>query len=196
MRLSSCGLLALRVVIVGLISILSLVGALPILPNSDPRARPSSLLGRSYTRRVTDPSFVALDAPVPRLENSHSPLARAARFQIAQHRSTSTSRSLGVADKNPDAQRPSVVERPEILLSHEQMVPPPVPTVTATPLPSSTNPATTTLISIPPAPAKSTAPSSESHAVAHKSKSKPKKTTMKPLKHDNPTPHVIYSSTE
>ncbi|KAJ7215324.1 hypothetical protein B0H12DRAFT_1154741 [Mycena haematopus] len=187
MRFSPCTL-ALRVtVVVGLISILSLVNAVPAVPNSDPKARPASLLGRSYTRRVADLSYV----PGSRLASN--PLGRAARFNIAQSRSSSTLGSLGAADNIIQAQSGSSVERREILLSHQQMAPPPVSSLSPSPFTPSAAPATPTVMSIPP---KSTAPSSESRVVAHKSKSKPKKTATKPSKHSNHKSNVIYPSAE
>ncbi|KAJ7932715.1 hypothetical protein B0H13DRAFT_2307385 [Mycena leptocephala] len=135
-------------VVLGLLLALSLVGALPALPNYDPGAKPGSLLGRSYTRRAAESSIVlasrplALDAQTQQLD-TYRPLGRAARFQVTQRRAAHAPGSLRAADKNDDAQGGDVLEAREILLSHQQLVPsvssltpsttvPAIPTTTVT----------------------------------------------------------------
>ncbi|KAF7353860.1 ATP-dependent RNA helicase [Mycena venus] len=107
----------------------SFVRALPALPNSDPGAKPASLLGRSYTRRTADsfavsvfgPRQLGSEAPI----DDPRPLGRAARFQISQHRASSTPGFVR-ADKGDETQSrdgQGSVEGREILLSHQQLVP-------------------------------------------------------------------------
>ncbi|KAF8191658.1 hypothetical protein K438DRAFT_899912, partial [Mycena galopus ATCC 62051] len=198
MQFSSCASFVLRVLLVGLIIPLAI--AFPALSNSDPEAKPASLLGRSYTRRAADsdsPAFLAsrrLAWDTSAQLDSHSPLGRADRFQIAQRRTTNAPHSLRAVDKNEaqSGDEGGSMEGREILLSHQQGAPVPLPISTSS-LSSIAPVATPTPTFVaPPPPPQSTAPSSHSR-VAHKSKSKPKKTVTSKSKHNKHKPDAALS---
>ncbi|KAJ7145008.1 hypothetical protein C8R43DRAFT_1130420 [Mycena crocata] len=165
----------LRLAIISLVCVFSFARALPAIPNT----KPSSLLGRSYTRRAGTPSIVLGS---PRLaSNSQTrqldgpgPLGRAQRFQIAQR--------LAVVSPSASEDKNGVqhVEARAILLSHQQAAPPVAGVATSSspvpaPIPA---PAMPTLPAVPqaPQPAPSPAPGAR---VAKKSKTKSKAETMK-----------------
>ncbi|KAJ6567136.1 hypothetical protein B0H19DRAFT_1258288 [Mycena capillaripes] len=183
----------LRVVLVGILFSLSLVSALPALLNSDPAANPASLLGRSYTRRAADSPLVhasrqlALDAQTQQLD-SHSPLGRAERFQLAQRRAANSPVSLRAADEN-QAQAGDVLEARENLLSHQQAVPS---------LASSLNPSSSSIPAIPTATSiPTTVPQSTAAPGARVVKSKSKKTKPLLSKHaGHKTAKVAHESAE
>ncbi|KAJ7184556.1 hypothetical protein C8R46DRAFT_463050 [Mycena filopes] len=158
----------------------SLANALPAAPDSYSGAKPTSLLGRSYTRRGPDsPVLVsrrrALDSQIQQLDAPSSPLGRVDRFQIAQRRSARAvegdqeiTRAVHAESAGPEAR--------EMLLSH-QMAPSAPSATTSSALPLATGPATipvTTSISLP-TPASAAAPGSHTR----KAKSKKPKSTKK-----------------
>ncbi|KAJ6630305.1 hypothetical protein B0H10DRAFT_2207985 [Mycena sp. CBHHK59/15] len=125
MKFSPCATF-FRLAFLGTFCALSFVHALPAVAGLHAVSKPISLLGRSYTNRVTDPLTVntirpmGLDAQMRQVDG-HSPLRRAARFQIAQRRATESLSSSAV-NQNEEVMNGGVEAR-EILLSHQQLVP-------------------------------------------------------------------------